>query len=229
MEPCRSRLPWASGEGQLGKAVTAPCVARLPLLFLIEDNGYAISVPVEYQTAGGNVARLLSGFPGLFIQEVDGVDFLASYQAMRAAANYCRQGEGPALVHARVIRPLSHSLSDDERMYKTAAERALEAQRDPVLNFPRWLVDEGVLDRQSLQLLMHEVEEEVQQATEQALRAAPPDRESALINLYSPIVDPASGAFSTPPQFEGPPETMLDAINRTLAEEMRRDPRVLVF
>jgi 2-oxoisovalerate dehydrogenase E1 component len=219
----------ATSEGEFWEAVNAACLQRLPLLFLIEDNGYAISVPVEYQTAGGNVARLLSGFPRLFIQEVDGVDFVASHQAMRAAANYCRQGQGPALVHARVIRPQSHSLSDDERMYKTAAERALEAERDPVLNFPRWLVEEGVLDRHSLQLLMHEVEEEVQQATEQALRAIPPARESALINLYSPSVDPASDAFSTTPQFEGPPQTMLDAINRTLAEEMRRDSRIVIF
>ena len=219
----------ATSEGEFWEAMNLACLERLPLLFLVEDNGYAISVPVEYQTAGGNVATLLSGFPGLFIQEVDGVDFLASYQAMRAAADYCRQGEGPALAHARVIRPQSHSLSDDERMYKTAAERAQEAERDPVLNFPRWLIEEGVLDRHSLQLLMHEVEEEVQQATEQALRAAPPPRESALINLYSPSVDPASEAFSTPPQFEGSPETMVDAINRTLAEEMRSDSRIVVF
>ena len=175
------------------------------------------------------MAQLLSGFPGLFRQEVDGVNFLASYQAMREAARYCREGNGPALVHARVIRPLSHSLSDDERMYKTASERALEAARDPVLLFPRWLVDEGVLDRQALQLLMHDVEEEVAQATEQTLRATPPSGESALENLYSPDVDPTSSAFSTPPQFEGPPETLVDAINRTLAEEMRRDSRIVVF
>ena len=219
----------ATSEGEFWESVNTACLEGLPLLFLIEDNGYAISVPVEYQTAGGNVSRLLSGFPGLFRQEVDGVDFLACHQAMRAAANYCRAGKGPALVHAHVIRPLSHSLSDDERMYKTASERAQEAQRDPVLNFPRWLVEEGVLDRHSLQLLMHDVEEEVQRATEQALRAAPPVRESALINLYSPGVDPQAAAFSTAPQFEGAPETMIDAINRTLAEEMRRDSRIVVF
>jgi 2-oxoisovalerate dehydrogenase E1 component len=132
-------------------------------------------------------------------------------------------------VHARVIRPLSHSLSDDERAYKTADERAAEAERDPVLLFPRWLVDEGVLDRHSLQLLVHEVEEEVEQAVAQALRAQPPAPASALENLYSPRVDPRSPEFSSKPEFEGPAETMVDAINRTLAEEMRRDPRVVVF
>src|SRR6266550_3317446 len=114
-------------------------------------------------------------------------------------------------------------------MYKTAAERADEAERDPILTFPRWLVEEGVLDRQGLQLLLHDIEAEVQQATEQALKAPPPLGESALRNLYSPAVDPASDAFSTPPRFEGPPETMVDAINRTLAEEMRRDSRIVVF
>ena len=219
----------ATSEGEFWEALNIACLERLPLLFLVEDNGYAISVPVEVQTAGGNVARILGGFPNLFSQEVDGIDFLASYHAMEQAARYCREGAGPALVHARVVRPLSHSLSDDERLYKTAAERALEAGRDPVLLFPRWLVDEGILDRQALQLLMHEVEEEVESATAQALRAAPPAPESALVNLYSPRVDPCSAAFSTPPRFEGPAQTMVDSLNRTLAEEMRRDPRVLVF
>jgi len=215
----------ATSEGEFWEALNMACLERLPVLFLVEDNGYAISVPVEYQTAGGNVAQLVSGFPGLFRQDVDGVEFLASHRAMCAAARYCREGNGPALVHARVVRPLSHSLSDDERMYKTAAERALEAERDPVLNFPRWLVAEGLLDRQRLQLLTHEVEEEVQQATEQALRAAAPARESALVNLYSADEVPVE----TQPQFEGPPETMVDAINRTLAEEMRRDSKIIVF
>jgi 2-oxoisovalerate dehydrogenase E1 component len=215
----------ATSEGEFWEALNIACLERLPLLFLVEDNGYAISVPVEYQTAGGNIAQLVSGFPGLFRQEVAGVDFLASYRVMSEAVRYCRAGNGPALVHARVVRLLSHSLSDDERMYKTAAERALEAERDPVLTFPRWLVAEGILDRQRLQLLTHEVEEEVRAATDEALRAAPPARESALLNLYSPNQVSASPQ----PQFEGPPETMVDAINRTLAEEMRRDPKIVVF
>ena len=118
------------------------------MIFLVEDNGYAISVPIEAQTAGGSISRLVEGFPGLFRQEVDGTDFLASYRAMKAAAAYCREGRGPALVHAHVIRPYSHSLSDDERLYKTTAERHAEAERDPVIRFPKFLVEEGILDRQ---------------------------------------------------------------------------------
>ena len=219
----------ATSEGEFWEAMNVSCLERLPLLFLIEDNGYAISVPVEYQTAGGSISRLLSGFPNLFIQEVDGTDFLASYHALREAADWCRQRKGPALVHAHVIRPYSHSLSDDERLYKIASEREAEAVRDPVLRFPEWLVSEGILDRQSLQRMTHEIDQEVHQAAERALRAQPPARGSALLHLYSEKVDPASEQFATTPRLEGPPRTMVDEINLTLAEEMRRNPLIVVF
>ena len=127
----------ATSEGEFWESLNIACLKRLPLLYLIEDNGYAISVPIECQTAGGKISELVSGFPGLFRQEVDGTDFLASFRTMQAAADWVRSGEGPALVHAHVIRPYSHSLSDDERLYKPPAEREAEAARDPVLTFPQ--------------------------------------------------------------------------------------------
>jgi len=219
----------ATSEGEFWEALNAACLGRLAVLFLIEDNGYAISVPVECQTAGGNISQLVAGFPGLFRQEVDGTDFLASYRAMKAAIAYCREGSGPALVHAHVIRPYSHSLSDDERLYKTAAERQSEAERDPVIRFPKFLIDEGVIDRHMLQRITHEIDEEVQHATQQALRDEPPAPETARQHLYSDSVDPTSGEFASEPQFRGEPMTMVDLINATLREEMRRNPGILVF
>ena len=198
-------------------------------MYLIQDNGYAISVPVEKQTAGGNIARLVSGFPNLKRVEVDGTDFMASYHAMAEAVAHARARKGPALVHATVTRPYSHSLSDDERLYKTKAERAAEEARDPIIRFPEWLVSEGVLDRQSLQVIIHEVDQEIQQATDLVLRAEPPARDSALLYLYSDKIDPTSAEFESEPDFSGDPRTMVDEINRTLHEEMRRDPRVIVF
>ena len=219
----------ATSEGEFWEAINVACLERLPVLFLIEDNGYAISVPVEHQTAGGNISRLVSGFPGLFQLEVDGTDFVASYRAMTEAAEYCRQGHGPSLVHARVVRLYSHSLSDDERVYKTAAERQSEAARDPDILFPQWLVQEGVLDRHALQRMVHEIEEEVHEATQKALRDEPPARESATMHLYSEQCHPASPQFSTSARNEGEPKTMVDLLNSTLREEMRRNPDVLVF
>jgi 2-oxoisovalerate dehydrogenase E1 component len=219
----------ATSEGEFWEALNAACLRRLGVVFVIEDNGYAISVPVECQTAGGSISPLVAGFPGLFRQEIDGTDFLASYRAMKAAVAWCREGKGPALVHAHVIRPYSHSLSDDERLYKTAAERQSEAERDPVIRFPKFLMDEGVIDRHMLQRITHEIDEEVHQATQQALRDEPPAPSTVMAHLYSEIVDPASGDFASEPQFRGGPMTMVDLINSTLREEMRRNPDILVF
>ncbi|PWU08533.1 MAG: dehydrogenase [Terriglobia bacterium] len=219
----------ATSEGEFWEALNIAALKALPVLFLVEDNGYAISVPVECQTAGGNISALVSGFPGLFREEVDGTDFLASYRAMKRAAEYCREGRGPALVHARVTRPYSHSLSDDERLYKTPAERQQEAERDPVLVFPKFLVDQGIIDRHRLQLIVHEIDEEVHQATQQALHENPPAASSALRHLYSDKVDPASQEFEAEPHFRGDPMTMVDLVNATLREEMRRNSSMLVF
>ena len=223
----------ATSQGEFWEALHLAALERLPVLFLIEDNGYAISVPVEAQTPGGSISALTASVPRLFRQEVDGTDFIASFRAMREAARYCRQGLGPALVHARCIRPYSHSLSDDERLYRTPAEREGESARDPVLLFPKLLIDEGVMDRRMLQNITFEIDEEIEQATQLALHDEPPAATSALTHLYSETVDPTCEAFSVEPHaephFGGAPMTMVDLINATLREEMRRNPDILVF
>jgi 2-oxoisovalerate dehydrogenase E1 component len=218
----------ATSEGEFWESLNAACLKRLPVLFLVEDNGYAISVPVECQTAGGSISKLVAGFPGLWRGEVDGTDFLASYRMMREAIEYCRT-EGPAFVHAHVTRPYSHSLSDDERLYKTAAERAAEAARDPVLTFPKFLIDEGVLDRHALQRITHEIDLEIHEATQLALRSPAPEPETARDHLYSDTVDPTSDEFAAKAHPSGDPLTMVDALNATLHEEMRRNPDIVVF
>jgi 2-oxoisovalerate dehydrogenase E1 component len=218
-----------TSEGEFWESLNLACLDKLPLLYLVEDNGFAISVPVERQTAGGSVSKLLTGFPNLLIREVEGCDFLASYNVLKEAAAWIREGRGPALVHAHVIRPYSHSLSDDEKLYKTKAERAAEAERDPVLNFPKWLIQEGLLDQQGLQILLHDIDQEIHLATQKALASEQPAADSVLTHLYSETVDPGSNAFAADPQPEGEPRTMVDEINLTIAEEMRRNPNVVVF
>ncbi len=219
----------ATSEGEFWEMLNIAAMDRLPLLILVEDNGYAISVPVERQTAGGCVSKLAAGYPNLYRVEFDGCDVLASYDALRSAVEWCRSGQGPALAHAHVIRPYSHSLSDDERLYKTAAEREAEAARDPVLRFPERLIAEGMLDLQGLQVIAHEIDQRIQKATDEALHAAPPAPDTALHHLYSGRVDPTADTFAAEPHFEGEPRTMVDAINATLAEEMQRNPHIVVF
>jgi len=219
----------ATSEGEFWESLNIACLERLPVLYLVEDNGYAISVPVEKQTAGGDVSKLVTGFPDLKIFHCDGTDFVASYNAMTEAVEYCRTHRTPVMVHAKCIRPYSHSLSDDEKLYKTKAERADEAARDHIVRYPEWLISEGLLDRHGVELLTHEVDLEVQSATDRALKAAPPPKGSALRYLYSDGIDPASAAFDAKPQFSGEPRTMVDEINLTMHEEMRRNETIVVF
>ena len=219
----------ATSEGEFWESLNAACLARLPVLYLIEDNGYAISVPVEVQTAGGDISKLVSSFPHLFVQSIDGTDFPTSYRALKDAAIYVRAHKGPALVHARVTRPYSHSLSDDERLYKTADERSAEAKRDPITRMAAFLTAEGLATEADLEAIVKQVEREISEAADRAIQSEKPAAETAALYVYSPDVDPTSDAFNTPPVPEGKPETMVAAINRTLKDELGRDARIVVF
>ena len=220
-----------TSEGEFWEALNSACNLKLPVLFLVEDNKYAISVPVEVQTAGGSVSKLVSTFPDLLVAEVDGCDPVASYEAMLRAAEWCRQRKGPALVHAHVTRPYSHSLSDDEIHYKPTRERDEEAKRDPLISFPKRLVADGVASEAELEAIKVQVEEEVQVAADMALASPQPKAETALLWVYSPDVDPTSEQFDTEddPHFTGEPTTMVDLLNGCMKDEMTRDPRILVF
>ena len=161
----------ATSEGEFWESLNAACAKKLPLLYLIEDNGYAISVPVEVQTAGGNISKLVRDFPGLHVAECDGTDPFESYSVCKDAVQYCRERRGPALIHAHVTRPYSHSLSDDEKLYKSPAEREEEARRDPISKMALLLVREGILDQKQIESLEAEVDEEDRAAADQALAA----------------------------------------------------------
>ena len=218
-----------TSEGEFWETLNSACNLKLPIVILVEDNGYAISVPVEVQTAGGDISKVVAAFPNLFVQAVDGTDLIASYTAMRAAVDYARAHKGPAFVHAKVIRPYSHSLSDDERLYKTPAERADEAKRDPITKLAALLVGEEIATEDELKEIVREAEQEVAAAAEQALKAPKPARDTAALFVYSPDVDPSSPAFRTEAASEGKADTMVSAINRTMKDEMARDPRIVVF
>src|SRR6266480_1955435 len=220
-----------TSEGEFWEALNTASNLKLPVLFLIEDNKYAISVPVEVQTAGGSVSRLVANHPNFFIQEVDGCDPIASYDVLSQAVDWCRQRKGPALVHAHVTRPYSHSLSDDEILYKPPREREEEAKRDPVATFPKRLLADGVATESEIEAIKAQVEEEIQVAADMALASPQPKAESALLWVYSPDVDPASEQFDTEddPHFTGEPTTMVDLLNACMKDEMARDPRIVVF
>src|SRR5687767_7915062 len=220
-----------TSEGEFWESLNTACNLKLPVVYLVEDNGYAISVPVEVNTAGGSISKLVASFPGLYIQEVDGCDLLASYEVMRKAVDYARKRKGPAFVHAKVIRPYSHSLSDDEVFYRPPEEREAEAARDPITVFPKWLVSEGHASDAEIARIAEEVDAEVLAATDDALAQPQPGADTVYFGVYSPDVDPTSEQFDTEddPQFSGEPTTMVDLLNVCMKDEMRRDPKILVF
>ena len=220
-----------TSEGEFWESLNSACNLKLPIVYLVEDNGYAISVPVEVNTAGGSISKLVASFPGLYIQEVDGCDLLASWETMKRAVAYARERKGPALVHAKVIRPYSHSLSDDEAFYRPTSERDADAARDPLTTFPAWLVREGVATDAELAEIREIVDAELLAATDDALSQPQADASSVHFAVYSPDVDPTSEQFDTEddPQFTGQPTTMVDLLNLCMRDEMTRNERMLVF
>ncbi len=219
----------ATSEGEFWESVNWASNGKLPLFYVVEDNGYAISVTTDVQTAGGSISRLLKNYPNLLAIECDGTDFVAAYDACCKAAEHTRKRRGPALIHAHVVRPYSHSLSDDERLYKPDAIRQQEAKRDPVARSRRYLLSLELSHEKDLLAIEAAVEREILEAVDKALAAPPPDPSTVSLYLYSPSTDPTSDRFDHPPRFQGEPKTMVDLINACLKDEMGRDPRVVVF
>lgn len=220
-----------TSEGEFWESLNSACNLKLPVIYIVEDNEFAISVPVEVNTAGGSISKLVTGFPDLYIQTCDGTDVWESHEVMGRAVEYARSRKGPALVHAKVIRPYSHSLSDDEKFYKTDAMRADEARRDPLTRTATRLLELGMATADDLAQMEAAVNAEVQRATDEALGSPQPDPSTAMLYLFSPDVDPTAEQFDTEddPRPSGGETTMVDLINSTLRDEMRRDPRIMVF
>ncbi|MBZ5705451.1 MAG: dehydrogenase E1 component subunit alpha/beta [Acidobacteriia bacterium] len=230
-----------TSEGEFWEGMNTASNRKLPVVFVIQDNEYAISVPVEVQTAGGNISRLVAGFPNFHFEEVDGIDPVATFAAFIRSVAHCRAGNGPAFIHAHVIRPYSHSLSDDERLYRPESERQDEVARDPITRMQMFLIREGILDEKGINQLEKQVEDGLQVAVDQALEAPLPTPDTVERYVYSPDLDTTSSAFATEPvpvtaqaaasdgKKAAQPKTMADLINATLRDEMRRDERIVMF
>ncbi|HUF49805.1 MAG TPA: dehydrogenase E1 component subunit alpha/beta [Longimicrobiales bacterium] len=220
-----------TSQGEFWEAMTTACNLKLPVVFLIEDNGYAISVPVEVNTPGGRISKLLTGMPGLHIEEFDGTDVIESWEACGRGVAYARARKGPVLLHAHVVRPYSHSMSDDERLYRPASERERDAERDPLVVTRAYLAAEGLATAAELDAIQAEVDQDVRAASDRALAQPQPAADTAMKWLYSPDVDPTAEQFDTEddPKFTGGDTTMVDLINAALRDEMARDARIVVF
>jgi 2-oxoisovalerate dehydrogenase E1 component len=232
----------STSQGEFWEALNTASNQKLPVIFMIEDNGYAISVPVEVNTPGGNISRLVANFPNFHFEEVDGTDPEESLRAFQRAADHCRAGLGPAFVHGHCIRIYSHSLSDDDKLYRSNAEREADAMRDPIAKMQMRLLRENILTTEQVNALEKELEREAAEAADRALGAPLPELSSIPKHVYSEDLDPTRASFTTehaqePGSTNGKsasakgsaPRTMADLINACLHDEMRRDPRIVVY
>jgi 2-oxoisovalerate dehydrogenase E1 component len=225
----------ATSQGEFWEALNSASNQKLPVIFCVEDNGYAISVPVEVNTPGGNISRLVANFPNFYFAEVDGTDPDASFQAFTAAVEHCRAGKGPAFVHGHCVRIYSHSFSEDDKNYRLSAEREADAMRDPLHKLQMRLLREGILSTTELNALEQQIDEQVAAAAVRSVEAPIPQVSNILRHIYSEDFDPTREELASDPlwQEEGrAPEadrTMADMINVCLRDEMRRDPRIVVY
>lgn len=222
----------ATSEGEFFESMNTACNLKLPVVYVVQDNGYAISVPIEVQTAGGSISQLVSGFPDLHIVECDGTDLVDTYRAAGEAIRYARERRGPAMLHAHTTRPYSHSMSDDERAYRTPQEREEQESRDPLRRARDLILSVGAATEVELDALEDEVEAEVAAAADAALASPQPDPSTAMKHLFSEDVDPTSSDFDTEddPQYQSDKLlTVVDLLNSCMRTEMERDPRIVVF
>ena len=245
----------STSQGEFWEALNTASNNKLPVVFCVEDNGYAISVPVEVNTPGGNISRLVANFPNFHFAEVDGTDPEACLRAFEVAVAHCRAGNGPAFVHGHVVRPYSHAFSDDDKHYRSAAEREADALRDPLAKMQMRLLREGILTEEEINALEQSLDLEAAQSAERAIEAPLPLVADIERHVYSENLDPTSPTFATEKiqaQPEGPslageasaslagggvagsakgsgPRTMADLINACLHDEMRSDERIVVF
>jgi len=234
----------STSQGEFWEAINTASNQKLPVIFCVEDNGYAISVPVEVNTPGGNISRLVANFPNFHFAEIDGNDPVVSMRAFQEAAAHCRAGNGPAFIHGHVVRLYSHSLSDDDKNYRSAAEREADLLRDPIARFRARLIGEGILTVAEIDELEGSLEREAAEAAERALEAPLPVVGEIATHVYSEDLDPTSTSFATErtdsagkaneAATEGGQKnvgsrTMAELINICLRDEMRRDPRIVVY
>ena len=233
----------STSQGEFWEAMNTASNRKLPVIFCVEDNGYAISVPVEVNTPGGNISRLVANFPNFHFAEIDGNDPVVSLRAFQDAAEHCRAGRGPALVHGHCVRLYSHSLSDDDKLYRSAAERESDALNDPIARLRARLIGDGFVGRSELEELERSMEREAAEAADRALQAPLPAVSDIKRHVYSEDLDPTRAGFATEQTQAAKPNdasaagqkatsgtrTMADLINACLRDEMRRDLRIVVY
>lgn len=218
----------STSEGEFWEAVNWASRDKLPMIFVIQNNKFAISVPIHQQTAGGSVYKATAGFEGLRRVDIDGTDFLASYAACKEAVEHARAGKGPTLIHANVVRLRSHSASDAQEKYRDKLELEEDLKKDPLLKLENILIENNIITKEDAERIRKEVFDEVLKIADDVWAQPSPEASTVEDYLFCPADE------QTPIEYEktvpsGDPVVMVDAINHALHEEMEKNPNMIVY
>ncbi|RPI17778.1 MAG: tungsten formylmethanofuran dehydrogenase [Ignavibacteriae bacterium] len=218
----------STSEGEYFEAINWAARAKLPVLFCIQNNRFAISVPIEQQTAGGSVYKVSSGFEGLHRFHIDGTDFLECYKTAKEAVRLARNGEGPSLIYADVVRLRSHSASDAQEKYRTKEEIDRDRLKDPIVKLEKYLLENKIISEIDIEEIRKEINDDVVHAADEIYKEANPDPADIEKYLFCPPEEQTKIEYeaSTP---SGQPIVMVDAINHALHEEMEKNPDMLIY
>ncbi len=220
----------ATSQGDFHEALNFSCLHRLSVIFVIQDNGWAISVPVKDQTAGGTIANMAEGYEGLEVSEIDGCDYAQVSTTLAQAVARGRLGQGPSLVVAKVPRIGAHSSSDDPSKYKDAQCIAEEIARDPIPRFEKWLLERDLMTSEEIASLRETCFRRIEMAAVEADQVPFPTKESAAKGMFKEIDESIFTPFEEESSSSSPDSiVMMDALNHALDEEMNRDSQVIIF
>jgi len=219
-----------TSNGEFHEAINWASREKIPVVFVIQNNKWAISVPVEQQSGGRNasITEMMSGYENLLRLDVDGTDFLAVNAIAQSAFKYARQGKGPALIQAHVVRLFSHSSSDDQKKYRPEESLNEDLKKDPIEMFAKKLIDKGVLTELAYEEFKKEIVNHVNEAADWALKQTEPTAESAVKYVFDESGKKDKLKYEQSNK-EGKPVVMVDAINHALREEMERNDKIYVF
>lgn len=218
----------STSEGEFHEAVNWAARGRFPVIFLIQNNKFAISVPIEDQIAGKSVCEMVKGYEGLNRYRVDGCDFSEMYEVVHDAVAKARSGSGPSVIEADTVRLLPHSSSDDQKKYREQKELEDDLKRDPIPRFEKLLSEMNILKANDFTKIKQEIQNRIDTAAEMAEKEAFPDTNDLEKYVYSPKATVPVAGF-VEPQHLGANVVVVDAINHALMEEMEHNPKMLIY
>lgn len=216
----------ATSQGDFHEAMNFASIHKLGIIFVIQSNGWAISVPAHEQTSGGSVAHFVQGYKDIVLHEVEGNHYTQMQLAMEEAVERARKGYGASCIVAHVPRLAAHSNSDDPKKYRSEKDCDREALRDPLPIFAHWLQQEGFFNQDEIAEIHERIKEKVEEAAAGAEKIPLPEKGSASLHVFAPF-DPPQTLEEI--KGEGEKIVMIDAINHALCEEMEFNPYVVIF